>query len=372
MRPEEVFRGAGIPHGSWPDGSWPVWDSEADDTLICVGVRDETPDVRTFTFAAPLPALFRFRPGQFLTFDFEIDGVRINRCYTIASTPTRPHLAAITVKLVPGGVVSPWLHQTMRPGVAVKAVGPLGAFTFVEHPAAKYLFLSGGSGITPLMSMARAQYDLGGADTVFVHSARTPADIIFRRELDLMAFHARNFRVIPVCEADSPFEPWGGMRGRINAPMLALIAPDFKEREIFVCGPRPYMAAVKAMLEAEGFDMNHYHEESFDFLVIQEELGEQEVLERLPPDRQTFQVQFTRSRRIIACSSERFVLDAAKSEGMRLPSSCTKGMCGTCKCKLVSGAVDMVHQGGIRQREIDQGMILICCSKPLSDLVIER
>jgi ferredoxin-NADP reductase len=366
MKPEDIFREAGA-------AGVPLWNSEADDTLVCIGVRDETPDVKTFTFSPKNPGRFFFKPGQFLTFDFEIDSVRINRCYTIASTPTRPHLASITVKRTQGGIVSPWLHENMRPGIEVNAVGPLGAFTFVQHPAAKYLFLSGGSGITPLMSMARAQYDLGGdADTVFVHSARTPADIIFRRELDLMAFHARNFRFVPVCEADSPFEPWSGLRGRINAPMLALIAPDFREREVFVCGPRPYMAAVKAMLEAQGFDMKRYHEESFDFLVIQDELGEQKTLEQLAPDSQTFQVQFTRSRRSIGCSSERFVLDAARAEGMRLPSSCTKGMCGTCKSKLISGAVDMVHQGGIRQREIDQGMILICCSKPLSDLVIER
>jgi ferredoxin-NADP reductase len=370
MKAEDIFRKGVDGAQSYAQ---PYWDSEADNVLVCIDVRQETPDVKTFSFAARNHGHFFFQPGQFLTFDFKIDGVRINRCYTVASAPTRPHVASITVKQVPGGVVSPWLHETMRPGAEVSAVGPLGVFTFVQHPAPKYLFLSGGSGITPLMSMARAQYDLAGdADTVFVHSARTPADIIFRRELDLMACHSRNFRFVPVCEADAPFEAWGGLRGRINAPMLSLIAPDFKEREVFVCGPRPYMEAVKAMLEAEGFDMKRHHQESFDFLVIQDELGEHETLEQLSPDSQMFQVEFTRSRRTIGCSSEKFVLHAARAEGMRLPSSCAKGMCGTCKSKLVSGAVDMVHQGGIRQREIDQGMILICCSKPLSNLVIER
>jgi ferredoxin len=71
-------------------------------------------------------------------------------------------------------------------------------------------------------------------------------------------------------------------------------------------------------------------------------------------------------------AAEKHILETARAEGMRLPSSCTKGMCGTCKSRLVSGRVDMQHQGGIRQREIDAGMILICCSKPLTDLVIER
>ncbi len=66
------------------------------------------------------------------------------------------------------------------------------------------------------------------------------------------------------------------------------------------------------------------------------------------------------------------MLDAARAAGLKLPSSCTKGMCGTCKCRLVSGRVDMHHQGGIRQREIDAGLVLICCSKPLTNLVVER
>jgi ferredoxin len=74
----------------------------------------------------------------------------------------------------------------------------------------------------------------------------------------------------------------------------------------------------------------------------------------------------------VECGADTFVLSAAKAAGMRLPSSCTKGLCGTCKSRLVSGKVDMKHQGGIRQREIDQGMVLICCSKPLTDLVVDR
>jgi ferredoxin len=77
-------------------------------------------------------------------------------------------------------------------------------------------------------------------------------------------------------------------------------------------------------------------------------------------------------RRDIECGGHEHVLDAAKRAGVRLPASCTQGMCGTCKVKLVSGQVDMRHNGGIRQREIDQGMVLLCCSKPLSDLVVDK
>lgn len=85
-----------------------------------------------------------------------------------------------------------------------------------------------------------------------------------------------------------------------------------------------------------------------------------------------FRVELAKSQRTIDCGADRNILAAARTAGLRLPSSCGRGLCGTCKSKLVSGSVDMKHAGGIRQREIDQGMILLCCSKPLSDLVIER
>ena len=86
----------------------------------------------------------------------------------------------------------------------------------------------------------------------------------------------------------------------------------------------------------------------------------------------TFKVELIRSGRVIECGGDTFVLSATKAAGLRLPFSCTKGVCGTCKSRLVSGEVEMGHQGGIRQREIDQGMVLLCCAKPLTDLVVER
>jgi ferredoxin len=93
-----------------------------------------------------------------------------------------------------------------------------------------------------------------------------------------------------------------------------------------------------------------------------------------PPDApaQGFKIEFTRLGRVIECGPDQFILDAARAAGMRLPFSCSKGMCGTCKTKKLVGNVDMNHAGGIRQREIDAGMILICCSKPLSDVVLEK
>lgn len=350
----------------------PAWNPDEDDILVCRQVRPETADVKTFIFAARSPRLFRYQPGQFLTFDFEIGGETINRCYTISSTPTRPHLVSITVKRVPGGPVSNWLHDNMAPGREIRATGPMGEFSSSVHPAPKYLFLSGGSGITPLMSMARAHHDLAlPADIVFVHSARTPADIIFREELELMGRNLSGFRAVAICEGDSHGERWGGFRGRLSLDALNVIAPDFRDREIFTCGPAPYMAAVRGILTLAGFDMDRYHEESFDFGTLTGAEDTATAAAVAAPGL-SYRIEFTKSRRVIDCPADKHILEAAREAGMRLPSSCTKGLCGTCKSKVVSGKLDMKHSGGIRQREIDMGMALICCSKPLSDLVIER
>jgi ferredoxin-NADP reductase len=353
----------------------PFWDAELDDRLVCRQVRAETHDVKTFVFAAAKPRQFHFRPGQFLTFALEIDGATVHRCYTISSPPTRPHLLSITVKRQPGGLVSNWLHDSLRPGIALSAFGPLGVFTMLAHPAPKYLFLSGGSGITPLMSMARSIYDLAApSDIVFVHNARSPADIIFRRELDLIAAELPGFRLAHVCEHDAPDERWAGNRGRLTLDTLLRIAPDFVEREVFCCGPAPYMAAVRAMLKGVGFDHERLHEESFSFEdhVEPGSVGANGATCHPTEQRQSFSIKFTRSDRLIDCAADMTILDAADAAGLVLPFSCTQGLCGTCKSKLISGSVEMRHAGGIRQREIDAGQILLCCSKPTGDLVIER
>ncbi len=348
----------------------PLWNSDEDETLVCCAVRSETHDVKTFIFQATEPRRFAYQPGQFMTFSLTIGGEEINRCYTLSSSPTRPDRVSITVKRIGDGPVSSWLHANLVPGTSIKALGPMGDFFCAAEAGGKYLFLSAGSGITPLMSMTRSHHDLAsGADIAFVHSARSPADLIFRDELDLMVKTAPGLTVTAICEADSDGEIWTGPRGRIDLAKLEAIVPDFREREVYICGPAPYMAAVKSMLEASGYDMARYHSESFDFAELS---ADQPQPEAASSSDQGFKVEFKLSRRTIEVAPDRFILAAAKAEGMRLPSSCTKGMCGTCKCKLVSGTVEMTPAGGIRQREIDQGMILICCSKPTSDLVLER
>jgi ferredoxin len=136
------------------------------------------------------------------------------------------------------------------------------------------------------------------------------------------------------------------------------------------------MAAVRRMLGEAGFDMQNYHEESFSFedLTMKEFATADVATNGDGPSEaptRTYSIEFARSGQTFTCGEDENVLDAAYAAGLSPVSSCGQGMCGTCKTTMLSGTVDMQHNGGIRPREIAQNKVLICCSKPLSDLTID-
>lgn len=350
------------------------WSSDLDETLRCIHIRQETHDVKTFVLAADAPRSFRYLPGQFITLELDINGQKINRCYTLSSTPTRPDAVSITVKRVPGGAVSNWLHDHLRVGMALGVMGPSGDFSCFAQPAQQYLLMSGGSGVTPLMSMARALHDLGSdADVVFVHCARTPADVLFAEELTLMARNMPKFRVAIVCEQHTVGSSYAGHLGRMDAARLAHIAPDFMQRDVYTCGPAPFMGAVRTLLEQAGFDMARYRQESFSFEeTVAPAVATPEPAHAAAGGAVLHTITLKKTAQSFPCAEDQTILQAAFAAGVRLPSSCSSGACGTCKSLSLSGKVQMQHAGGIRQREIDQGWMLPCCSKPLSDVALDR
>ncbi|WP_304621809.1 hybrid-cluster NAD(P)-dependent oxidoreductase [Pantoea sp. M_9] len=344
----------------------------------CVKVIQETWDVKTFCFMAEQPVMFFFKPGQFVTLELTIEDQTVFRSYTISSSPSVPYSFSITVKQVPGGVVSNWLHANMREGMDLAVHGPVGQFNCIDYPGDKALFLSGGVGITPMMSMARWYFDTNAdVDMVFVHSARTPEDIIFRRDLENMTARIPNFKLSIICERYESGQYWAGFRGFLNHAMLQMIAPDFMEREIFCCGPTPYMRAVKAILENVGYDMAHYHEESFGATpeVVQEQVVQEaeeaaELADALCSS-ELLTVAFTQSDKSVKIAPGETVHAAAAKLGLHIPKACGMGICGTCKVKCLEGEVEMNHNGGITDEDAEEGYILSCCSVPKGNVVVE-
>jgi glycine betaine catabolism B len=239
----------------------------------CVQIINETVDVKTFAFVGEPPVKFNYQPGQFITLNLNINGQSVKRPYSISSTPSRPHTIEITVKRVsapgdepsdPPGLVSNWLHDNLKVGSQIEVNAPLGKFTNFANPAPKLLLISAGSGITPMMSMSRWICDtVSQVDLVFVHSARSPEDIIFRQELEMMSSRYPNFKLAITVTRATAGQPWYGYTGRINETILKAIACDYKERTVYVCGPNPFMAATKELLQKINFPLENYYEESF-------------------------------------------------------------------------------------------------------------
>lgn len=337
---------------------------EFDADLLVRRLVPVTHDVTSVVFERPAGWSGRYQAGQHLVLRQRVAGAEVERCYTIASPPTRSETLTITVKRHAGGVLSPWLHEHLRPGDRIRARGPYGDFTLGQAPA--YLFLTAGSGITPAMSMTRALADAGSdADVAFVHSARTPADIIFRRELAALPETGLGVRVTVVCEDDRPADRWDGPKGRVTADLLRWAVPDVAEREVFLCGPPGYLAATHALLAELGVPPERVHQETFT-IGTADELSTDAVA--APTG---VRIELRRTGTTVTCPGDSTVLDAVLGAGVLLRSSCRQGLCGTCKLTLVDGRVDMRHQGGIRPREIERGLFLPCCSRPLTDLVVD-
>lgn len=338
------------------------WRTDRWGTLVCRAVVDETRDVRTFVLAPEDGARIAFEPGQFMTFRTSAQGTE--RSYTLSSSAAADRAVAITVKRKPGGALSGHLFEALRPGATIEALGPAGSFGPAALRADRYLLLSAGSGITPMLSVVRTAADLGvDLDAVFVHAARTPADMIAAAELKALARTLPRLSYVRV-PSRAPAR-WRGPRGRIDRDMLARLVPDIATRAVLTCGPEGFMATMRAAALDLGVSADAYAEESFLF-------GEDEGSAVADASVPGHRVTFARSGRSFDCPPDATILSAAKAAGLAMPSSCAKGMCGTCRSFKVSGRVAMGPQSALRQREVDRGFILPCCSKPQSDVVLDR
>src|SRR3546814_767443 len=323
--------------------------------LVCVMVTPEAPDVKSFCFKTADDSWFRYLPGQFITLELPVNDEKLLRTYTLSSSPSRPLAISVTVKAQPDSLGSRWLLDNLKVGDRITAYGPGGLFSFMHYPAEKYLFIAAGSGITPMMSMMRWLFDNGEhTDIALVNCARRPSELIFANEMRRMAQRVPDIKLSFVVEEDDPYAVWAGYRGRLNQLMLELMASDYMEREVFCCGPEPFMQTVRDILNAAGFDMTHYHEESFQAPIrVEEQIPEHDDV--MPEAGAAAIIGFSLSGIEAQCQETDTILEVARASGLNIPSACQFGVCGTCKIRKLKGEVHMVHNGGITDREIDQG-----------------
>ncbi len=365
----------------------PIWQG-LDTPLYITDIIQETHDVYTLRFQGNPLCRFVYWPGQFCTLVLDINGRKVLRSYTISSTPSRPFVLEITIKRVQGGLVSNWLHDNLKIGDRVDIAGPKGKFCLMPGKIpAEILFVAAGSGITPLMSMARWLCDVSAnTDIRFFYSARSPEDIIFRKEIELLTSRYKMFKPVIVTSTRGSDSGWTGLRGRINREMLEMVAPDIHDRHIYMCGPPGFMETVRKILSepisARQFRLSDLHLESFSGIRTGAEeksapSPETAGVNRTQPSQAeetptvSLAVEFARSGKKISTDGKTPLLDIAEEQDADLDYGCRSGSCGVCKARLLKGKVFMETDEGLEPEEKDDGYILTCVARPLTDCILD-
>lgn len=313
----------------------------------CVEIEALTDHCRAFRFSCERAGMRRYRPGQFVTIEAEIDGQRVCRSYTMSSSPTRPDTFEITVKRVANGPFSNWICDQLKIGDHLRMSGPFGEFSCVPKPRRKLLLLSAGSGITPMLSMARwIAATAADVDVVFLHAARRQSEIIFARELKQLPKQHAGTRVRITLSQEAEDSSWRGARGRLSAATLKRAAPDLAEREVYLCGPESFMNNARALLGDAGLPIGRLHEESFDVSSGVSGTGGS--------------VEFSTSGKTIKSTGSESLLELAEANGIVLPSACRTGHCGECKVRCESGEISMSVTEGLSADELTDGYVLTC------------
>lgn len=319
------------------------WRQELRDTRArVVDVIAETADAKSFVLE-PRAGWQGHQAGQHTTIEVEIDGVRLRRCYSISSAPDEPRVA-ITVKRQPGGRVSGWLHDHLRAGDRLAMAPAAGRFVLPTPRSDKLLFVSGGSGVTPIMSMLR---QLAGEDAlgevILVHYARRRDDVIFGEELEEMT--ARGLRLV------LHYSDGGAL---FDEARLAAAVPDFAARATFLCGPVGLMERVDRMWQAAGAAERLWRERFGGVALTPAASGAR------------VEVRLERTGRRVSADPARPLLEQLEAAGVRPPFGCRMGICQTCRCTKRSGTVENLLTGA--RSSADDEEIQLCISAPRTDV----
>lgn len=347
--------------------------------LIVTHIINETDDVKTFRLLGLNPLSFSYLPGQFVTLYLNINNQQIQRSYSISSSSSRPYSLDLTVKRIPGGLVSNWLFDHVKQGDTLKVKGPFGSFSFLKQPGKKLLFIGAGSGVTPLMSMIRWLYDTAATkNTKVLFAFKHYKEVIFRRELEWIndssecidvSFALSRQKKRSTCPSD--------FSERIDSRILKTFSTDLLEREIYLCGPDSFIENVKNILHSLNFPMQHLHYESFTLSPAitpkTTSIGKptnKHIIEKKQAQI-THSVHFIKSKKTCFADKNTSLLDLAEAENIEIDYSCKSGACGECMVKCLSGQALMKEDCEIDAHERKQGWVFSCCTFANSDLVID-
>jgi 3-ketosteroid 9alpha-monooxygenase subunit B len=330
-------------------------------------IVQETDDASSFVLAVPdgLRETFRYQAGQFCTFRVRIDGCEHLRSYSMSSAPEIDGDLAVTVKRVPGGLVSNWLLDNLSEGDVLEVTKPAGVFCPQETERPVMAFC-GGSGITPVMSITKGVLAGSQRSVKLLYANRHRRSVIFHDALaQLVARHPGALEVCLHLDSDS---------GLLSSEAIAGFAAGSLDSDVYICGPGPFMDLVESTLQGLGVERDRIFIERF--LVDQQEktdalvVGGDGAEAAATPDEVT--VLLGRKKSVIRYQRGDTVLETARRGGLRPPFSCEAGNCATCMAFLKEGSVTMRANNALTPEEVEEGWILTCQSLPSSPrLVVE-
>jgi ferredoxin-NADP reductase len=320
-------------------------------------VIDEAPGVKTFVLR-PNQHWRGMRPGQFVPVTLSIDGQRVQRHYSPTLLPKGR--LAITVKAVPGGRASNWMHAHLRPGMAIGLGDPQGQFC--HSGQRRILVLSAGSGLTPghaMVDSLLAQPADQRPDIQVIAQFRRAVDVIYKA--DLRTRWPLQGVKVHVALSGRDGEPAAPGSGRLDAQALRECCPDIAERDIFLCGPDGFMQAMLGHLGALGVDVRRVHTERF----VAACQGQQPPAHALTPaELDGAEVVFRHlgaSLTLTPADHGRSLLQLAQAHGVGVESGCEQGMCGTCRLHL--------HEGEVSGNALGQ-VVYLCTAYPAARRVV--
>ena len=332
-------------------------------TLLLAKIIQETHDTKTLRFLLPRERPLRARPGQFLTFRWVIDGKQVLRSYTVSSSPLQAGFVEITPKRIENGCVSNFLHNEVKPGLTVEASGPNGEFYFDETIHQSIVLIAAGSGITPMVSILRYLEDRRlSTSATLLYCVRTRQDIIFDDEFKRLKRALPGFKY-SVC-LSHPDERWNGYSGRLTRDLIVDQAAQLDLATFFLCGPKGFMDSARQILKSLSVDEGRITQESF---------GEGTAAPTLDHamSQNIGTVEFVLSQKTCALLAHRTLLEAAETNGVRIPFSCRQGECGTCATRVLSGAVRMEREDGLNTEQKRAGYVLPCVSRGEGTIVVD-
>jgi len=341
----------------------------------------ETPGVKTFRLLPSssdrfLP--FTFVPGQFLNVAFWIGGARMNRSYSISSSPTKREYVDLTVKREPRGAVSRHIADLLKVGDQIEAAGPVGKFTFDGTEADSIVLLAAGVGITPMMSITRyLTEESWTGDIFFIYACRTPADFIFGDEIAaLQKINPKLHVAITVTKPEGT--DWKGPRGRISKELLTRTVPYLASRRIHLCGPPSMMEATKAILTELGVPPSQLKTEQFGATKPTPAAAGTALKPTAAATGPlvTFSKNNKSAKIHVDLQSgdsppKQSILELSEELSIGIENSCRVGTCGVCKVKMTSGEVEMEVQDALDDDDKANGIILACQAKPKGEVTVE-